>query len=211
MFTLEETTMALKAIALNATLKASGGEPSSTDRMLALIASAMSKDGVETETIRLADFNIKPGVSSDEGDGDDWPAIRQKVLDADILILGTPIWLGQPSSVSKRALERMDAFLEETDDAGRMVSYGRVAAVAVVGNEDGAHHVCAELYQALNDVGFTIAPNAVAYWVGEAMGSTNFSDLEHIPETVTKAVDMLARNTVHLARLTKENPYPGEA
>lgn len=203
--------MALKAIALNATLKASGGEPSSTDRMLALIASAMSKDGVETETIRLADFNIKPGVSSDEGDGDDWPAIRQKVLDADILILGTPIWLGQPSSVSKRALERMDAFLEETDDAGRMVSYGRVAAVAVVGNEDGGHHVCAELYQALNDVGFTIAPNAVAYWVGEAMGSTNFSDLEHIPETVTKAVDMLARNTVHLARLTKENPYPGEA
>lgn len=203
--------MSLKAIALNATLKASGGEPSSTDRMLALIASAMSKDGVETETIRLADFNIKPGVSSDEGDGDDWPAIRQKVLDADILILGTPIWLGQPSSVSKRALERMDAFLEETDDAGRMVSYGRVAAVAVVGNEDGAHHVCAELYQALNDVGFTIAPNAVAYWVGEAMGSTNFSDLEHIPETVTKAVVMLARNTVHLARLTKENPYPGEA
>jgi len=203
--------MALKAIALNATLKASGGEPSSTDRMLALIALAMSKDGVETETIRLADFNIKPGVSSDEGDGDDWPAIRQKVLDADILILGTPIWLGQPSSVSKRALERMDAFLEETDDAGRMVSYGRVAAVAVVGNEDGAHHVCAELYQALNDVGFTIAPNAVAYWVGEAMGSTNFSDLEHIPEIVTKAVDMLARNTVHLARLTKENPYPGEA
>lgn len=203
--------MALKAIALNATLKASGGEPSSTDRMLALIASAMSKDGVETETIRLADFNIKPGVSSDEGDGDDWPAIRQKVVDADILILGTPIWLGQPSSVSKRALERMDAFLEETDDAGRMVSYGRVAAVAVVGNEDGAHHVCAELYQALNDVGFTIAANAVAYWVGEAMGSTNFSDLEHIPETVTKAVDMLARNTVHLAKLTKENPYPGEA
>lgn len=203
--------MALKAIALNATLKASGGEPSSTDRMLALIASAMSKDGVETETIRLADFNIKPGVSSDEGDGDDWPAIRQKVLDADILILGTPIWLGQPSSVSKRALERMDAFLEETDEAGRMVSYGRVAAVAVVGNEDGAHHVCAELYQALNDVGFTIAANAVAYWVGEAMGSTNFSDLEHIPETVTKAVDMLARNTVHLATLTKDNPYPGEA
>ncbi|MGP4803012.1 flavodoxin family protein [Agrobacterium cavarae] len=203
--------MALKAIALNATLKASGGEPSSTDRMLALIASAMSKDGVGTETIRLADFNIKPGVSSDEGDGDDWPSIRQKVLEADILILGTPIWLGQPSSVSKRALERMDAFLEETDDAGRMVSYGRVAAVAVVGNEDGAHHVCAELYQALNDVGFTIAPNAVAYWVGEAMGSRNFSDLEHIPETVTKAVDMLARNTVHLARLTKKNPYPGDA
>jgi len=202
--------VALKAIALNATLKASGGEPSSTDRMLALIASALSKDGVETETIRLADFNINLGVTSDEGEGDDWPAIRQKILGSDILILGTPIWLGQPSSVSKRALERMDAFLEETDDAGRMVSYGRVAAVAVVGNEDGAHHVSAELYQALNDVGFTIAPNAVAYWVGEAMGSTNFSDLERIPETVTKAVDMLARNTAHLAKLTRGNPYPDQ-
>lgn len=203
--------MGLKAIALNATLKASGGELSSTDRMLSLIAEAMAKDGVETETIRLADFNVKPGVTSDEGEGDDWPSIRQKILDANILILGTPVWLGQPSSVSKRALERMDAFLEETDEQGRMVSYGRVAAVAVVGNEDGAHHVSAEIYQALNDVGFTIAPNAVAYWVGEAMGSTNFVDLESIPETVTTAVDMLARNTVHLAKLTVENPYPGEA
>ncbi|MEB2846749.1 NADPH-dependent oxidoreductase [Rhizobiales bacterium RZME27] len=202
--------MGLKAIALNATLKASGGEPSSTDRMLSLIADAMAKDGVETETIRLADFNIKPGVTSDEGEGDDWPSIRQKILDANILILGTPIWLGQPSSVSKRALERMDAFLEETDEQGRMVSYGRVAAVAVVGNEDGAHHVSAEIYQALNDVGFTIAPNAVAYWVGEAMGSTNFVDLEDVPETVTTAVDMLARNTVHLAKLTVENPFPGD-
>jgi multimeric flavodoxin WrbA len=148
---------------------------------------------------------------SDEGEGDDWPSIRQKILDANILILGTPVWLGQPSSVSKRALERMDAFLEETDEQGRMVSYGRVAAVAVVGNEDGAHHVSAEIFQALNDVGFTIAPNAVAYWVGEAMGSTNFVDLEKVPEAVTTAVNMLARNTVHLAKLTIENPYPGEA
>ncbi len=203
--------MGLKAIALNATLKTSGGEPSSTDRMLSLIAEAMAKDGVETETIRLADFNIKPGVTSDEGEGDDWPSIRQKILEANILILGTPVWLGQPSSVSKRALERMDAFLEETDEQGRMVSYGRVAAVAIVGNEDGAHHVSAEIYQALNDVGFTIAPNAVAYWVGEAMGSTNFVDLEKVPEAVTTAVNMLARNTVHLAKLTVENPYPGEA
>jgi multimeric flavodoxin WrbA len=118
--------------------------------------------------------------------------------------------LGQPSSVTKRALERMDAFLSETDDQGRMVSYGRVAAVAVVGNEDGAHHVSAELYQALNDVGFTIPANAVAYWVGEAMGSTNFVDLKSVPKVVTKAVDMLVRNTVHLSRLLREEQYPGE-
>lgn len=199
----------LKAIALNGTLKKSDGEPSSTDRMLDLIAKAMRKHGVETEILRLADFNILPGVKSDEGPKDEWPGIRKKVLAANILVLGTPIWLGQPSSVAKRALERMDAFLEEKDDEGRMVSYGRVAAVAVVGNEDGAHHVSAELYQALNDVGFTIAANAVAYWVGEAMGSVNFVDLKKIPNVVTESAEMLARNTVHLATLLANKAYPG--
>ena len=202
--------MSLTALALNATLKSTGGEPSSTDRMLGLIEASMKPIGVETTILRLADYNIKPGVSSDEGDGDEWPKIRKMVLDADILILGTPIWMGQPSSVAKRALERMDAFLSESDDQGRMVSYGRVAAVAVVGNEDGAHHVSAELYQALSDVGFTIPANAVAYWVGEAMQSTNFTDLEKIPEKVTSTVGMLAHNTVHLATLLKDNQYPGE-
>jgi predicted CoA-binding protein len=104
----------------------------------------------------------------------------------------------------------MDAFLEETDEEGRMVSYGKVAAVAVVGNEDGAHHVSAEVFQALNDVGFTIPADAVAYWVGEAMGSTNLVDLHETPDAVKTMVSMLARNTVHLARLLKQSQYPGE-
>ena len=201
--------MKLKAIALNATLKGSTGEPSSTDRMLGLVAAAMVNEEVETETIRLADHDIRPGVTSDEGPADAWPAIREKILAADILVLGTPIWLGQPSSVCKRALERMDAFLSETDDQGRMVSYGKVAAVAVVGNEDGAHHVSAELYQALNDVGFTIASNAVAYWVGEAMGSTDFNQLDETPEAVTKTAAMCTSNAAHLAKLLKGKTYPG--
>jgi multimeric flavodoxin WrbA len=202
--------MSLKALAINGTLKSSGSsEASSTGKMLGLIADEFKKHGVETETIRLADHNIKPGVTSDEGEGDAWPDIRKKVLEADILLVGTPIWLGQPGSVCKRALERMDAFLEETDDQGRMVSYGKVAAVAVVGNEDGAHHVSAELFQALNDVGFSIPANAVAYWVGEAMGSTNFVDLEETPEAVQTMISMLTRNTTHLANLLKGSQYPG--
>ncbi|RDJ03151.1 flavodoxin family protein [Rhizobium grahamii] len=202
--------MALTAIALNATLKRSGGDQSSTDKMLALIIESLQREGVKSQTVRLADLNILPGVTSDEGPGDDWPSIRTKILESDILILGTPIWMGQPSSVAKRALERMDAFLDEVDDAGRMVSYGRVAAVAVVGNEDGAHHVSAEIYQALNDVGFTIPANAVSYWVGEAMGNVNFVDLDKVPEAVTKMVDTLARNTVHLANLLRRVQYPGQ-
>ena len=203
--------MTLKVLAFNASLKTSKTkEKSSTAHMLKLIVETFAQQGAETETIWLADHNIKPGVSSDEGAGDDWPALRSKILDADIVLLGTPIWLGQPSSVCKRALERMDAFLEETDDEGRMVSYGKVAAVAVVGNEDGAHHVAAEIYQALNDVGFTIAANAVAYWVGEAMGSKNFVDLPKTPDAVETMVSMLARNTAHLAKLLKAEQYPGE-
>ncbi|MCC4245171.1 flavodoxin family protein [Stappia indica] len=201
----------LTAIALNATLKTSTNGASSTQSMLKLVLDQLARHGVAGEIVRLADHDIKPGVTSDEGEGDAWPELRRRILAADILILGTPIWLGQPSSVCKRALERMDAFLSETDDEGRMVSYGRVAAVAVVGNEDGAHHVSAELYQALNDVGFTLAPNAVAYWVGEAMGSVDFQDLQTVPDKVSSTAAMLARNTVHLARLLKDNAYPGEA
>lgn len=208
----DATPTTLSAIALNATLKSGrSGESSSTEKMLRLVMEEMKRHGVEGDDIvRLADHDIRPGVTSDEGDGDEWPRLRERVLAADILILGTPIWLGQPSSICKRVLERMDAFLSETDDAGRMVSYGRVAAVAVVGNEDGAHHVSAELYQALNDVGFTLAPNAVAYWVGEAMGKIDFKDLDETPDKVTESVAMLCRNAAHLARFLKANAYPGE-
>ena len=203
--------MSLKVLALNATLKSStSAEPSSTEKLLTLILRELGNHDVQTETIRLADHDIKPGVTSDEGEGDAWPAIREKIVAADILLFGTPIWLGQPSSVCKRALERMDAFLDETDAQGRMVSYGKVAAVAVVGNEDGAHHVSAELFQALNDVGFTIPANAVAYWVGEAMGSKNFVDFDEAPEAVKTMVSMLVRNSVHLALLLKNSQYPGD-
>ncbi|MFJ1311710.1 flavodoxin family protein [Agrobacterium sp. P15N1-A] len=203
--------MSLKVLALNATLKSSAStEPSSTERLLALILRELGDHDVQIETVRLADHDIKAGVTSDEGEGDAWPAIRQKIVAADILLFGTPIWLGQPSSVCKRALERMDAFLDETDEQGRMVSYGKVAAAAVVGNEDGAHHVSAELFQALNDVGFTIPANAVAYWVGEAMGSKNFVDLDETPDAVETMVSMLVRNTVHLALLLKNSQYPGD-
>ena len=105
--------MTLKAVAINCTLKRSGKESSSTDAMIELIASQLSKHEVElTETIRIADYNVLPGVSSDEGEGDEWPDLRKRILAADILIFGTPIWMGQMSSIAKRVLERMDAFLD---------------------------------------------------------------------------------------------------
>ena len=129
-----------------------GGPPISTTSLLDL-GRGLTDPAVDVAPRELM---YPTGVTSDEGDGDEWPAIRQQVLDADLLVLGTPIWMGQPSSVAKRVLERFDAFLSETDDAGRMPSYGKVAVVAVVGNEDGAHHVSAEVFQALVDVGFVL-------------------------------------------------------
>jgi multimeric flavodoxin WrbA len=202
--------VALTAIAINCTLKRSGGEPSSTDKMIGIISAELSKHGVEVrETIRIADHDIKPGVTSDEGPGDAWPGIRKQILDCDILIFGTPIWLGQPSSLAKRVVERMDAFFSETDDCGRMPSFGKVAVVGIVGNEDGAHHVTAELLQALNDAGWTIPAQAACYWVGEAMHKTDFKDLPKVPDNVAGLAGILAADAVHLANLLKQNPYPG--
>jgi multimeric flavodoxin WrbA len=198
----------LRATLLNCTLKPSPAE-SSTDVLLAELADALRKEGVTVgEPVRVVDLDVKAGVTSDEGDGDEWPDVRRQVLDAQILVVGTPVWMGQPSSVAKRVLERLDAFLGEEDDEGRMVSYDRVAVAAVVGNEDGAHHVAAELYQALNDVGFTIPAGGVTYWVGEAMGSTDYKDLDPKPEKVTSTTATVARNAAHLAGLLAERGYP---
>jgi multimeric flavodoxin WrbA len=130
------------------------------------------------------------------------------MLASDILVIATPIWLGQPSAVCKMILERLDAELGETDDEGRLLTYGKVAAVAVVGNEDGAHHVSAEVYQALSDTGFTIPANAVTYWVGEAMHGTDYQDLDATPEEVQTTTKSVAANATHLARLLKESNYP---
>ena len=199
----------LRAVGINCTLKG-GTTPSSTDLLVQQVLDELDTAGVEVmgPPVRVADLNIKPGVTSDEGDGDDWPALRERIMAADILVFGTPIWLGQPSSVAKRVTERMDAFLSETDDGGRMPSFGKVAVVAVVGNEDGAHHVSAELYQALSDVGFTIPANATTYWVGEAMGGTDYKDLEKTPESVSGTTKQVAVNAVHLATLLEASGYP---
>ena len=202
--------MALSAIALNCSLKKSGGEKSSTDTMIGVLAEAFAKHDVAlSETLRIADYNVLPGVTSDEGEGDDWPKLRAKILAHDILIFGGPIWMGQISSIAKRVLERMDAFLSETDDAGRMPSYSKVAIAAIVGNEDGAHWSSSQLFQSLNDTGWTIPAVAACYWVGEAMGSVDFKDLEHRPQKVSQTAKMVAANAAHLARLLKAEPYPG--
>lgn len=199
--------MTLKALGLNCTLTPSP-KPSSSQKLLDQMLASLGKRGVETSSVRLVDLDIKPGVTHDEGNGDEWPQVRERIMDADILVMVTPIWVGQPSSIAKRVLERLDAILGDIGDDGRYPTFGKVAIVGVVGNEDGAHHVSAELYQGLADFGFTIPAGSSAYWVGEAMSDTNYIDLNETPDNVMKAIETLGSNAAHLAGVLKTSNYP---
>jgi multimeric flavodoxin WrbA len=197
----------LRALVLVCSLKASPA-PSSSELLGRQVLEQLQQYGVTGEVLRVVDHDVKFGVTTDEGDGDAWPVIRGKLMSSDILVIATPIWMGQPSSVCKMVLERLDAELSETDDEGRMSTYGKVAAVAVVGNEDGAHHTTAECLQALNDTGFSVPAVASTYWVGEAMHGTDYNDLDSTPEVTASTTASVAANAVHLARLLKTSPYP---
>ncbi|MFE9014806.1 NAD(P)H-dependent oxidoreductase [Streptomyces cyaneofuscatus] len=197
----------MRALALVCTLNASPAR-SSSQYLAEQVMAEFESHGVRGEIVRVADHDVRPGIGVDLGDGDAWPAIREKVLAADILLIATPIWLGHPSSVCQRVLERLNAESSETDDEGRPLVHGKVGAVAVVGNEDGAHKVSADVFQGLNDVGFSLAGQAVTYWVGEAMQGTDYQDLDETPEAVASTTKALAANAVHLARLLADAPYP---
>src|SRR5665811_388052 len=205
-----QKTLTLNVFGLNCSLKSSKSrERSSTDALMQQLFGELAKQGATGKIVRAADYNIKPGVKSDEGKGDDWPDLRRQLLAADILVIGAPIWLGQPSSIAKRVMERMDAFLDEKDERGRMPSYGKVVIAAIVGNEDGAHHTAAEILSGLIEVGFTVPSGGSTYWVGEAMGSKEYKEFKRPPKIVAKWTQMLASNTAHLARLLKAQEYPG--
>ena len=172
------------------------------------VLGALADHGVAGDVVRVVDHDVKPGVQIDMGDGDAWPRIRERMMKADILLVATPIWLGHTSSIAQRVLERLDAELSETDDEGRLRTFGKVGVVAVVGNEDGAHHVSAEVMQGLDDVGFSLPAGGAVYWVGRAMESVDYKDLDEPPEKVASTTKTLAANAAHLARLLRQHPYP---
>ena len=203
-------TTPLRALALTCSLKPSPAA-SSTDLIASQVLAALADHGVTGELVRVVDHDIRPGVEKDMGAGDDWPGLRTKVLAADILVLATPTWMGQASSVCMRVLERLDAELSETDEQGRASVFGKVAVAAVVGNEDGAHHISSQLFQALNDVGFSIPAQAATYWNGEAMHGTDYQDLDETPAATAATNANVAANAAHLARLLRGAAYPAQS
>ena len=197
----------LTALALICSLTPSPAA-SSSELMARHVLDELATHGVSGTSLRVVDHNVMPGVQVDMGDGDAWPGIRDRILAADILVLATPIWMGHPSSITQRVMERLDADLAETDNEGRPIMYGKVAVVAVVGNEDGAHKTVADTQQGLNDVGFTLPAQGATYWVGEAMQTVDYKDLKAVPEKVASATAGAARNAAHLARFLRTSQYP---
>lgn len=200
----------LSAIALVCTLKKSPAE-SSSDLLARQLLGELARHEVTGEMVRVVDHVLRPGVTRDEGDGDEWPDLRARIAAADILVMATPTWVGHMSSVAQRVLERLDAELSETDGAGRPAMFGKVALAAVVGNEDGAHKITADLFQALNDIGFTVPAQGATYWNGEAMSGVDYLDLDDIPDPVASTNATAARNAAHLAGLLRTAQYPPAA
>lgn len=197
----------MKALILNCTLKPSP-ETSSTEALAKVVIDELKKGGAETELVRLVDLNLKPGVKTDQGEGDDWPAVHEKIMAANIVVFATPTWVGQMSSICMRALERMDALFEETDDSGRPVAFGKVGGIVITGNEDGAHHIVATVSQALIDMGFTMPAQSWTYWhLGPGSGP-DYVETDQGHDYADRVGGNAARNLLALARVLKPDTYP---
>jgi multimeric flavodoxin WrbA len=199
----------MRAICLVCTLKHSP-EESNSESLAQVVLEALRDEGVETDLIRLADHQIDFGVVSEAvSDDDEWPAIRERIVAAEILLMAIPTWLGQPTSVSKLALERMDAFLSETHDDGKTpLAYNRVAGVVVVGNEDGAHHVIGETNAALNDIGYSMPGQNWTYWnKGPGPGHEQWLTTEERDWTISTG-KTCASNLLAMARALQASPIP---
>jgi multimeric flavodoxin WrbA len=201
--------MALKALTLNCTLKKSP-ETSNTQALIDKVHEVFADLGVETETVRVVDYNVPFGVYSDVGDGDEWPRILEKIKACDILIVGTPIWFGVRGSVAQLVIERLDGtYMEGDETTGQFPLYNKVAGTIVTGNEDGAHDAAATTLFNLSHLGCTIPPNADCYWVGEAGPGDSYIDAGGDRHLYTnKTARYLAHNLTYVAGLLKENPIP---
>ncbi|MBA2237912.1 MAG: flavodoxin family protein [Lysobacter sp.] len=199
----------LRALFLNCTLKRSGGA-SHTEQLMLVAAGVMRANGVQVEVVRPVDLDLPPGVEPDMTkhgfDRDDWPSLCSKVMAADILVVGTPIWLGEESSICRRIIERLYAQSADLNEVGQYVYYGRVGGCVVTGNEDGVKHCAMSVLYALQHLGYTIPPQADSGWIGEAGPGPSYGDdgIGHDNEFTQRNTTFMAWNLMHLARMLKD-------
>ncbi len=200
----------LKAVFLNCTLKKSPAV-SNTRALIDQVIQWFDQMAVESEVIRVVDYNIPFGITSDEGEGDEWPGILAKLKEAHIVVIGTPIWFGVRGSVAQLVIERLDGTYNETNDQGQYPMYNKVGGVVVTGNEDGAHAAAETTLFNMSHLGFTIPPNADTYWVGEAGPGPSYIDAGGQDHPYTqRTARWMAHNLVHMARILKATPIPAE-
>ncbi|WP_456279011.1 flavodoxin family protein [Bacillus sp. AK128] len=200
----------LKAVILNCSLKKSD-ETSNTRALIGEAVKIFDKNNVETEVIRLADYSIPLGISENVGPKDEWPYIFNKIKEANIVIIGTPLWLGEKSSLATLAMERLLGGSRVTNEKGQQIYYNKVGGVIVTGNEDGAKDASKSILYGLSHLGFTVPPNADAYWVGEAGPGSSFIEAEGMNnEFTSQHIEMMSHNLIHFGSMLEEHPIPAE-
>lgn len=209
----------LKAVIFNATLK-HPDEPSHTDTLLDVVAKIFATQNVGVKRHRLSAYDLPPGVYPDMTEHgwkkDDWPKLSPDVFEADIVILGTPIWLGEKSSIAQAFIEKLYAHSGETNDKGQYAFYGKVGGCVITGNEDGIKHVAMGVLYSMSHVGLTIPPQADCGWIGEAGPGASYGDTQEdgnrtgFDNTFTQRnTTFMAFNLLHAARMLKDNGgYP---
>ena len=205
----------LSAIFINCTLKKSPRQ-SHTQGLMQVSMDIMEKEGVSVEYLRFVDhdvpFGVYPDMTEHGYDSDAFPEIFAKVMKADILVIGSPIWLGEKSSVATKLIERLYGMSGKQNDKGQYIYYGKVGGCVITGNEDGIKHCAMGMLYALQHLGYSIPPQADCGWIGEAGPGPSYMDEEAkaYENTFTnRNTTFMTYNLLHLAKMLKENDgYP---
>jgi multimeric flavodoxin WrbA len=200
----------LRALFVNCTLKPSPGL-SHTDGLLRISMEIMARNGVSVDAIRAVDHDLAPGVQPDMTEhgaaSDEWPELFERVRTADVLVLGSPIWLGEKSSVCTRVIERLYGNSAQLNEHGQYAYYGKVGGCLITGNEDGVKHCAMNILYSLQHLGYAIPPQADAGWVGEAgPGPSYLDEGSGGPDNdfTNRNTTFMTWNLLHLARLLKD-------
>lgn len=215
---MEPNTTGLKALFINCSIKPNKKD-SHTQRLMDRAVKIMESEGVSVDQIYALEHTIAFGMIKDgkeEGMSDDWPMIQERIMKADILVIGTPIWLGDKSSVATQVIERMYAYSGDTNEKGQYLYYGKVAGCMITGNEDGIKHCARDILYAMQHIGYTIPPQADSGWIGEAGPGPSYGDTEwgdkkletpmgYDNDFTNRNVTYMAWNLMHMAKLLKSN------
>jgi multimeric flavodoxin WrbA len=201
---------ALKALYINCTLKKSP-EESHTDGLMKVSMDIMEKEGVTVDHMRLVDhevaFGVYPDMTEHGWEKDEWPELVKRVLEADILIVGTPIWLGEKSSVAQKLIERLYAMSGMQNDKGQYLFYGKVGGCVITGNEDGVKHNAMSILYALQHIGYSVAPQSDCGWIGEIGPGPSYLDKEANAsqnDFTNRNTTFMTYNLLHLGKMLKE-------